>query len=395
MNYFKTLDRKNSDSIKWQMGKEIVGHDDYLVFSVADSDYEVAKEIKEALLKRIEHGAFGYAKPSKEYINIHKQWFLDRYHLKVSDNWILPVPKVLSALSVILKTFSLNGDQVMIQTPVYHVFEPMIKDNDRTLINNPLIYKDGVYSMDFELLEKQFKEGVKIMILTNPHNPVGRVWTPHELDKLVSLAKKYNVLIASDEIHSDIIMENHKFHSLGHYFDKYDNIIIIGAGSKTFNIAGLHSAHIIVKNTKLRGQLKKAYSALHMMGPNNLAQKAIMAAYQSCGYWVDAQNEHILKNYNLLKTFIQTHFKKGYVVPLEGTYLAWVQIDFTNVNSKTFCEDLAKKHGVVVADGAKFGGNGEKFIRMNLACSKEQLKEGLNRMKAYIDTLKNLRYSST
>ncbi len=387
MNYFKTLDRKNSDSIKWNMGKALVDRDDYLVFSVADSDYEVAQEIKDALLKRVDHGAFGYAKPSSDYIDIHKNWFLTRYNLEVKNHWILPVPKVLSALSITIKTFSTKGDKIMIQTPVYHVFEPMIKDNDRDVVANPLIYKDGVYTMDFELLEKQFKEGVKIMILTNPHNPVGRVWRRDELSKLVALAKQYNVLIASDEIHSDVIMDGHVFHSLGHYFNDYEKIIIIGAGSKTFNIAGLHSAHIIVKNNTLRTQLKKSYAALHMMGPNNLAQQAIMAAYKSCGYWVDAQNAHILSNYNTLKTFMETHFETSYVVPLEGTYLAWVQIDFTLLDSKTFMKNLAKEQGVVVADGHKFGGNGDRFIRLNLACSKEQLIDGLNRMKAYMDTL--------
>lgn len=389
MDYFKTLNRKETDSIKWKMGKDLVSMEDYYVFSVADSDYAVAPEIQEALETRVSHAAYGYAKPSKTYLDIHKKWFKNRYGLSVKPHQIIPVPKVLSALSIIIQQFSNKGDKVLIQTPVYHVFEPMIKGNERRVVDNPLKYDEGRYTIDYDLLEQQFKSGVKVMILTSPHNPVGRVWTQDELTRMVSLAKQYNVLIASDEIHADIIMEGHTFYSLGHYFDTYENIIIIGAGSKTFNIAGLHSAHIIVANSHLRSTLKKAYAALHMMGPNNLAQQAIMAAYTKCDYWVDLQNDHILSNYKILKSFMQTHYPTSHVVALEGTYLAWVQIDFCHLSSEVFMKELAKTQGVVVAEGKKFGGNGDQFIRLNLACSTEQLKNGLSRIETFIAAHKN------
>ena len=384
---FETLERRNGDSAKWNAVKSKTDREDYLAFSVADSDYAVAPAIQSALENRVSHGAFGYAAASENYYHAIMRWFETRYALPIRKHWIVPAPKVLNALAVIIKQYSKPGEKVCIQTPVYHVFKPMIETNGREVVENELLYSKDGYAIDFEALEKAFASGVKVFILTSPHNPVGRVWTHDELSKMVRLAKKYDVFVASDEIHADVIMQGNTFVSIGQFFDDYDKMAIIGAASKTFNIAGLQSAHIVIADNDVRKTIKHAYRELHIGTPNLLALKAVEAAYGESGEWVDAQNRHVEANYEALKSFWEKHDAKAHVLPLEGTYLAWVHIGFTGMDSETFHKALLEKEAVMVADGKKFGGDGASFIRINLACSRAQLDEGLSRIGNFLRSI--------
>ncbi|MGM0435951.1 MAG: MalY/PatB family protein [Bacillota bacterium] len=387
---FKTLKRINTDSIKWAMAKEETGSEDTLTFSVADSDYETAPEIKEALKERVEHGAFGYARADKAYYEVVKDWMLRRYNIEVDKKTIAPIPKVLTALSILLQTLSEKGDGVVIQTPVYHAFRPVIEDNDRTIVDNPLI-KDAHtnrYIMDLGHLEESFKNGAKVMVLCSPHNPAGRVWTYHEIRDLVKLCKEYDVPLLSDEIHADIIMKNKTFTSAARFFELYDKIVVLNAPSKTFNIAGLQSGNMVIENDALRTTVKKAFKAIHMSMPNILSMKALKAAYTECDYWVDGQNAHILENYNALKTRLEERFEGIRFTPLEGTYLAWIDIGFTGLDSVTFKRRLAKEKHMVVAEGAKFKDGTNSHIRFNLACSKAMLEDGITRLIEFIESIK-------
>ena len=383
---FKTLKRINTDSIKWAMAKEETGSENTLTFSVADSDYETAPEIKEALKARIEHGAFGYARADKAYYDIVKDWMLRRYTIEVEEKAIIPIPKVLTGLSVLLEALTKKGDGVVIQTPVYHAFRPVIEDNERVIVDNPLI-KDphtNRYIMNLGNLEESFKNGAKAMILCSPHNPAGRVWTYHEIRDLVKLCKEYDVPLLSDEIHADIIMEGKTFTSAARFFDLYDKIVVLNAPSKTFNIAGLQSGNMFIDNDTLRTTVKNALNAIHMSKPNILSMKALKSAYTECDYWVDAQNAHIQKNYNILKRALEEAFEAIRFTPLEGTYLAWIDIGFTGLDSLTFKRRLAKEKQMVVAEGAKFKDGTNSHIRFNLACSSEMLQEGIKRLKDFI-----------
>lgn len=376
---FKTKNRKNSDSIKWKLAKEQCKTEDCLTFSIADSDYESALEIKQALVKRSDHGAYGYTSVGDDYLSIVRDWFKRRYLTDIEEKWIVPIPTVLNGLSVCISLFTNNKEKVVIQTPVYHVFKPVIESNNRVVLDNKMIIEDKMYKMNLAELEGYFKSGVKTFILCSPHNPVGRVWTKKELSDLIKLCSKYQVLIISDEIHADIIMPNKEFISLAKFFNEYDNIIILSAPTKTFNIAGLQIANIISGRKQLTDQIKTEYQRLHLSTPNLMALAAIKAAYQKGEDWVDKQNNHIYNNYMFMKQYFSENSDIE-VFPLEGTYLAWIKLN--NYNSTWFVNELCKK-GVVLSDGLKFDEE-ENFIRFNLACSREQLTSGLKIIKKFM-----------
>ncbi|MCF7924325.1 MAG: PatB family C-S lyase [Candidatus Izimaplasma sp.] len=375
---FKTLNRKNTDSIKWELAKKHSNTDDIYTFSIADSDYETAPAIKEALKKRSEHGAFGYASIGDDYSEIICEWYKNRYQVVIKKEEVIPCPTVLNGLSVCLELFSNHTDKILIQTPVYHVFRRVIETNDRVVEENELILDNNHYRIDFKDLENKFNSGVKILVFCSPHNPVGRVWRKQELDKLINLASKYNVLIISDEIHSDIIMQHSKFISLANYFNQYNNIIIISAPTKVFNIAGLQIAQIITRNKEFSEKIKSRYEQLHLSTPNLMAITAVKTAYTKGEKWVDLQNNHIYDNYLFMKKYFAQHGNMLEVLPLEGTYLAWVKINNSKYNSTELTEEL-QKIGVFISDGNKFGQD-KNFVRISLACSREQLINGLEKM---------------
>jgi cystathionine beta-lyase len=379
---FKTLNRVNTDSIKWQMAKKLCDCDQYYTFSVADSDYETAPCIKKALKERVEHGAFGYAGIGDDYEAIIANWYQKRYKVDVSKKAIIPVPSVLNGLSVMIDLFTNKGDSIIIQTPVYHVFKPVIEHNQRYVIENPLKNHNHQYEMDFESLEQLFKNGYKTFVLCHPHNPVGRVWTKDELKKLVNLAKKYQVLIISDEIHSDIIMPGHSFHSMIEFSNDYKGIIVISAPTKVFNIAGLKIAQIIVEDPTINAKIKKEYLRLHLSTPNLLALTAIKAAYQEGASWVDAQNKHILSNYAILKNHLSQYRDFFEVYPLEGTYLVWIRVNIPKIKASTFVKKMVR-YGVFLSEGQKFGCE-DQYVRMSIACSEEQLIKGLKQIDLFL-----------
>jgi len=384
---FETLDRRRTASAKWDGAIRKYGRENLLVFSIADSDYKSAPPIIEALKKRVEHGAFGYTMIEKDYLDTIRNYYERRYGVSVKRNWILAAPKVLNALSFLINELTDEKEKVAIQTPVYNMFPPVVKDNGRRLIENALIKEKGRYQMDLKTLEKQFQSGVRILILCNPHNPVGRVWTEAELGALVSLCRRYDVHLISDEIHADIIMDDHRFVSLAHYIESYSKISIVNAPSKTFNIAGIQVSYLIIPDNTLRSALKKTYKALFLSTPNALGMTALKAAYTECDDWLEAQNRHIAANYRYLKDFFDGHIGKDLVTPLEATYLVWVDIRFTGLTSKAFVEGLAQK-GAVLASGRDYGVHGEGYVRINIACSTSQLKQGLALIKDYVYALK-------
>lgn len=379
--WFKTLNRKHTDSIKWQRAQKECQNTECYTFSIADSDYETAPPIKEALLKRVKHGAFGYAGKGDDYEELIVEWYKKRYDVSISKSSIIPAPSVLNALSIAIDLSSDVGDGIIIQTPVYHVFKPVIEHNHREVIDNPLRIENDKYKMDLKGLEDLFKQGHKVFVLCNPHNPVGRVWTYETLKKLMEVAKKYDVLIISDEIHADIIMPDYHFTSMAEFFNDYDQIIVISAPTKVFNIAGLKIAQVIVENRQLNKSIKDMYIKLHLSTPNLLALTAIKAAYQDGEAWLEAQNRHIYGNYQYMKSFLEAYsfFK---VFPLQGTYLSWIQFKHPDISASQFVKDL-KAYGIFLSEGEKFG-HGEDFLRASLACSKEQLKTGLEEMDKYL-----------
>ncbi len=388
MYSFETLNRKGTLSAKWDRALNKSDHpEDVLVFSVADSDYETAPEIQAALAERVKHGAFGYTHLGADYTTIIRDWFARHYQVQVRKHWVLSGSKVLNAISSLIRVFTDEGDSVLIQPPVYHVFKPLIEKSHRKVVDNTLIQVDGTYRIDFEGLESAFKDGVKVMVFCNPHNPVGRVWTPEEIKRLVALTDRYGVLLISDEIHADVIDAKHRFHSLGHYLEGYDHIIIVSAPSKTFNVAGLKSAHIIIANNTLRQTFKAFHEGSFQSGLNVMALTALKTAYTVCDDWVAAQNKHIETQHELAINALK-EVEGITVYKPEGTYLLWVDVSKLMASGEAFAEALFTQAHMQVAPGEQFGPGGEGFIRMNLACSTAQAKAGLNRLIKVAQTLK-------
>ncbi|NLD26458.1 MAG: putative C-S lyase [Acholeplasmataceae bacterium] len=384
MDYFNgKFSRYHTNSYKWDHPLKTTGRK-VLPFTVADSDYPTAPEIIQALKKRIENGAFGYTFLDDEYYANIISWVERRYHYQIKADWILPTTGVVSSLTYAVLALTEPGDKIVIQTPVYNPFYSIVTENGRKLVQNPLL-PGKTYRMDLEDLEKCFQSGVKMLILCSPHNPVGRLWSKAELEELIALCRRYQVLLVSDEIHCDLVIGNREFVSLGHYFSEYQKIVVITAPSKTFNLAGLGISHIFVSDESLREAIKKLISILHIK-PNLLALAACQAAYSCCDYWVDLQNEHLTNQFHFLKEFFKKNLPEAEVTEIEGTYLAWVDLRFLKLSSKDIYQGLLE-YGVAINRGDTYGRDYDGFIRINLACSREQLDEGLTRLYRFITNL--------
>lgn len=382
----KKVNRINTNSVKWDLQTHQYGKDNLLPFGIADSDYEGPKEVKEALIKRIERGAFGYTFVSEEYKETVCKWIKRRYRYEITKDMIVTVPKVLNGISTAVRQFTSENDDIIISPPVYPPFSNLIIKNQRNLIPNRLINKCEVYTLDYNDLEEHFKKGARMYILCNPHNPVGRVFKKEEIKKVVELCKKYDVFLVSDEVHCDLILEGYEFYSAGHFFDDYEKIIVCTAPSKTFNMAGLRCSNIIIKNKKIRDEFTFYIEKHSLTGTNLLALTATEAAYK-CDYWVDAQSKHLLKNFNFAKEYFKKHFPKVTFADAEGTYLLWLNFQFLGLSSDELIKELAE-FGVALNSGCDYCNDYDGYLRMNIACTTSQLEEGLKRIVTYLNSRK-------
>lgn len=382
MKPFQSINRFNTNARKWDLDRGPFD-EDFLPFSIADSDYQSPKPIIDALKDRVLQGAFGYNYIDETYEKAVSDWVFRRYHYTVHKGEFFPAPGVVAALYLAVKGLTHKQDKVVIQTPVYPRFFDVVLDNKRTLIINRLIQVQGRYVIDFKGLEESFQSGATLFIFCNPHNPVGRVWSKTEIDQVVALCKQYKVTLVSDEIHADIILKGHTFTSLGHYMNEYDKIMVCTSPNKTFNIAGLHLANIIIRNPKMRELIHHELRVSHNCTPNLFATLACQVAYTVCDEWVEAQNKHIESNFKRLKQFFKTKVPNLKITEAEGTYLAWLDLSFLNIPSSILTPKLLE-YGIGLSDGQKFDPESKYFMRMNLACSKAQLEAGLERFYQFI-----------
>lgn len=373
--FFKNVDRKNMDAIKWVAQKS----EDSLPFWIADSDYATAPEVISSLTDVANFGAFGYTMVCDKFHKAVSKWYLKRYNSLVKEEWIIPSTGVIIEMRVLLELLTSENDGVILQTPVYHTFHHLITNLNRKIIENKLIKENDTYKMNYENLEELFKQGHKVLILCSPHNPVGRIWTKEEIEKVIEIAKKYNAFVIFDEIHSDLNITDRKFVSGVDYVSEYENIAICNAPSKAFNIAGLCVSYIIIPNQELKEKylVKKERECLN--SPTIFGVNATIAAYEKCEYWINLQNEHLKKNYNYLKEYLNKELPKMIVTKLEGTYLVWLDLTFTNISTKEILKKC-EEHGITCSGGVNFSNDYESYIRFNIACPFEQLEEGLKRL---------------
>lgn len=369
------IERTNTGAIKWdaQPNKED------LPFWIADSDYASAPCVLDALKHVASHGVYGYNKIPDEFFDAIKYWYKKRYDSNILTEWIIPSTGVILSIRMLLDILTKEGDGVILQTPVYHTFHHVINNNGRVIIENKLIKQNDTYVMNYDNLESLFKMGHKVMILCSPHNPVGRIWKEEEIKKVLEIAKKYNAFVIIDEIHSDLNVTSNKFVSGIDFVNIYDNIVICNAPSKAFNIAGLHTSYLIVPKEEIRNKINALSEKEFLNSPSVFGYSATIAAYTKGDTWINEQNKHILNNYKYLKEFLNENLKDVVVTKLEGTYLVWLDFSYTKLTTDEILEKC-KNNGIICSGGVQFCKDYESYLRFNIACPFDQLKEGLNRL---------------
>lgn len=358
---------------------------------VADMDFKVATPITEALRRRVEHGIFGYVQVPGSYYDAIIRWFESRHAWTIDREWIIYTTGVVPAMSAVIKALTLPGDKVLIQTPVYNCFFSSIRNNGCQVEENPLIYDGHTYHIDYADLEQKAADPkTRLLILCNPHNPVGRVWTPEELRTINDICLRHDVRVVSDEIHCELVMPGYHFSPFATVSDACrDNAIILNSPSKSFNIAGLQVANIICNNQRIRERIDRAININEICDVNPFGIEALMAAYNESGWWIDQLCEYLHENDLLLEKTIRQALPQLPVTRLEGTYLVWLDIRPLGISSDAVTRLLLDTGKVLVNSGTMYGTTaGEGFIRINIACPRSQLEEALQRI---CDTLKNIR----
>ena len=387
-NFDKIIDRTNNFSAKWSEMNKNFGTNNLLPMWVADMDFLTAPCVMEALKDRLEQGIFGYTTRPSSYNESIVNWLDNRFSWKINQEWLMFSPAVITSISLLIQNLTQKNDKIMIQEPVYSPFHSSVESNERSLVISPLVkLDDGSYVMDYEDIEAKIKD-VKIFILCNPHNPVGRVWTREELTRLGEICLKHNVLVISDEIHSDIILKNHKhtpFASISKEFS--ENTITCMAPTKTFNLAGLQSSFLVISNPYYYEVMDKAFSILDIKRNNAFSLVATEAAYNYGEDWLYELIKYIEDNVDFAIDYIKNHMPQLKVKKPEGTYLLWVDFSNLNVDKKDLKNALINKGRIALSDGSSFGIGGDGYYRINLACPRSMVLEGLKRIEFAIKSL--------
>ncbi|MFW6300946.1 MAG: MalY/PatB family protein [Bacillota bacterium] len=384
-NFDKKIDRRGTSSVKWDKVDEVFNQEDIIPLWVADSDWQTAPEIIESIKNRVEHGVFGYTFPAKEYKDVIVDWYKKRYDWEIKPDWIVLLSGVVPGINIALKALTRPGDSVIIQPPVYYPFFSAVKNNGNQLLENQLVLREENGSKRYEIdwldLENKIKKnpGVSALIFCYPHNPVGRVWQPGELNKLLDMAAKYDLLIISDEIHADFVY-NGQHRPLGSIRPELnEQIITISAPSKTFNIAGLATAYAIIPDSNYQKKFNQSSDGIQP-ALNPLGLTALKAAYQDGEEWLASQNKYIESNYKLVRDKI-VDIPGIEMVESEGTYLVWLDFRETELSDQELEDLLFQEAGVGLEPGRWFGRGGEGFFRMNLATQSSNLEEALKRLE--------------
>lgn len=378
-NFDEIIPRRGTNSYKWDTTKE----ENVLPMWVADMDFRAAPVIVEALRRRVEHGIFGYASVPDTYYEAIINWFDRRHAWQIEKEWIIYTTGVVPALSAIIKALTSPQDKVLVQTPVYNCFFSSIRNNGCEVITNPLIYRDGTYQIDFSDLEKKSADpSVKLLLLCNPHNPVGRVWTKRELNRIGEICLRNDVWVIADEIHCELVYPGYIYTPFASISPEFlMRSVTCVSPSKAFNLAGLQIANIVCANADLRIKIDKAININEVCDVNPFGIEALIAAYNEGKEWLEELKYYLWINYNYLKAYFSENLPQFPVTMLEGTYLVWVDCSVLKRSSIEIVHTLLAEERLQVNNGSLYGKNGEGFIRINIACPRQVLIEGLNRLK--------------
>ena len=382
LDFDTVIDRKGTRSLKYDFAVRRGKPKDVLPLWVADMDFQTSSYITDALEDMVKHGVFGYSESEEHYFGAVQNWMERHYNWHVKESWMTKTPGIVFALAMAVKAYTQENDAVLIQPPVYYPIKEVVEDNHRRLVNNTLVLGgDGTYTIDYEDFEKKIiEDNVKLFILCNPHNPVGRVWTKEELERLGDICLKHGVFVVSDEIHADFVFER-KHTVFSEVKEAYRDIsMICTSPSKTFNIAGLQISNIFISNpekaTAFRRQVAAAgYSQVGLPG-----LVACEAAYRHGDEWLEGVLAYIKANAEFTRAYLQEHLPRVKMTKLEGTYLVWLDFRDYGLTDKELDEKILNQAGLWLDSGAVFGKCGEGFQRINIACPRKTLQQALDRL---------------
>lgn len=371
------VERRGTDSTKWQVG------DRELPMWVADMDFQTAPEIREAMRERLDHGVFGYAEVPDEWYEAYIRWWDCRHGFAMDRDWLIFCTGVVPAISSTVRKLTTPNENVVIQTPVYNIFFNSIVNNGCRVLESPLRYENHVYSMDFEDLERKLADPqTTLMILCNPHNPVGKIWDKETLARVGALAKKHHVTVISDEIHCDITEPGKQYVPFASVSSDCREVSITCiAPTKTFNLAGLQTAAVCVPDPVLRHKVWRALNTDEVAEPNSFATVAAVTAFEKGGGWLEALRGYLFENRTTAENYIRTEIPDVFVVDGDATYLLWIDLKDLPGKSTKIAAFIRERTGLYVSAGSAYGQAGDHFLRMNIACPRSVCLDGLSRLK--------------
>jgi len=382
INFDKPIDRRGTSCVKYDSLEETFGREDIIPMWVADMDFKTAPPIIDAVKRLAEHGVFGYTFRSRSSIDAFTEWVAKRYRWSIDPKWVGYSPGIVTALPVAVRVYTNPGDSVLIQTPVYPPFHAVIKESNRKLVKSPLILKEGRYTIDYEDFENRLKEGVKLFILCNSHNPIGRVWSREELKRLGELCCKYGTTIFSDEIHSDLALyDNHHTVMASVSKEISMNTVTAMAPSKTFNVAGMLNSLIISESERLLTAFNHEIEALHLDLGNIMGHAIMETAYRDGGEWLEQLKGYLEKNIDFTHNFFAKELPSVSFIKPEGSFLLWLDFTKTGLSHGEIRDRLLNTARVGLNDGLTFGQEGDCFFRMNIGTQLAIIEEALKRIK--------------
>ena len=379
----KHVNRRNTGSMKWDVSEG------ELPMWVADMDFETAPEIKEAIIRRAEQGVFGYTLIEDEWYQAYQDWWESRHGFRIEKEWLIFCTGVVPAISSIVRKMTTVGENVVVMTPVYNIFFNSILNNGRKVQESRLRYENGVYHIDFEDLEEKLADPqTTMLILCNPHNPIGKIWDCETLALIGELCMKYHVLVVSDEIHCDLTIPEREYIPFASVSDicKFNSITCV-APTKAFNLAGIQTAAVIIPDENIRHRVNRGLNTDEVAEPNAFAAIASVAAFEYDSIWLNKLRNYLWENRMYAEDYIKTEIPDVSAVKAEATYLLWIDCRQVLGNSSELCRFLRKETGLYLSDGKEYR-NGEGFLRMNLACQSEKVIDGMERLKQGIEKYK-------
>ncbi|MDD2564400.1 MAG: PatB family C-S lyase [Salinivirgaceae bacterium] len=381
-NFDEIIDRNNTNCIKFDAMEAFIGAKDAIPMWVADMDIRTPDFVIEALKKRLEHEVLGYTFRSDEFYDSIINWLQKRHQWSIQKDWISFSPGVVSGYTIAVEQFSNPGDKVIIQPPVYFPFLHSIEGLGRTPLLNPLKLENGRLCMDFENLESQIDSSTKVLLLCNPHNPGGSVWTKEELTQLSEICAKNNIVVVSDEIHSDVVFQPNKYTPYASISKAASmNSITVLSHSKTFNVAGLATSYVIAENKALLEKYNKSLNMLHLNMGNIFGAEALVASYKNGEKWLTELINYLEGNVNLVEEFISQNLPQLKVIRPESTFLVWIDCREMKMNAAEIKDFFFNKAKIAINEGSMFGIGGEGFVRLNIGCPRSVVQKALDQLK--------------